>query len=130
MMDETHTRQLAWQTFCKHHTEPGNLALHLLGFALFWGGLGLTLLHQDAIWLFAVILSGPIATLGHQLFEADVPASAAPPGHPWVPRYVGRMIWRICTGEYADDVQQVSGRSPFMTAHPSRPILISGKEIH
>ncbi len=131
MMDETHTGRDGWATFCKHHSEPGNLALHLAGFALFWGGLSLAVLHQDATWLFALVLSGPLATLGHQLFEPDVPAASAPPGHPWVPRYVGRMLFRIGTGEYADDLAASSGApAPFRTAHPSLPILIPGDHLH
>ena len=104
-MEETRTRRHdAWIAFCCDHSDPGNIALHLLAWAAFWGGLLLGLMHQDPSWLLATLAAGPLARLGHELFEQETALEEVLPLAGWIPWHVGRMVFRVLIGRYADDV--------------------------
>ncbi len=106
-MEETHqTRADPWILFCGHHTDPGNVALHLLAWVAFWGGLLLGLVHLDPAWLLLSLAAGPLCHLGHFLFEKEDSGPGRPMLLELIPFHVGRMVLRTLTGRYVEDIAE------------------------
>ena len=107
---DAHVEATEWDRFVIRHRKPGNLAVHLVSFILFWGGPIAAWALWDARWLIAFFASGPVGALGHFVFRDGRVDLRETTSRPTVVFYVTRMFWRLLRGTYFDDVRAAEAK--------------------
>lgn len=104
------SRSVAWDLFVVRHTHPGNLAIHALSAALFFGGPVVALLWWTPWPLVGFALSGLLGASGHALFKDGGVSPREATSQPEVPPWVLLMFWMLLTGTWWPEVEQARER--------------------
>jgi N-acyl-D-aspartate/D-glutamate deacylase len=95
-----------WDVFVLKHQHPVNVFLHLVGIGFFYGLLLAVLLGQNPWLLLALPVTQGIGLLGHWLFERSH-VDRGDAVFSWRASVcLGRLLWRVLTGRYGEDVRQ------------------------
>ncbi|MDZ8263650.1 Mpo1-like protein [Nostoc sp. ChiQUE01b] len=95
-----------WDIFILKHQHPINITLHILGILFFYGLLFYTWKLQNFWLLLGLPLTQLLGLAGHFLFEhSHIDLQDAV--FYWRASYcLGKMLFRIWTGKYQDDIRQ------------------------
>lgn len=93
-----------WHKFVLRHRKRGNLWIHLVSFACFWGGPLMAVVECNPWWLVLFMISGGIGALGHALYRDGGVSVKEATSSPQVVWFVTVMFARILTGRYRHDV--------------------------
>jgi len=101
----------SWDVFVLRHTHPTNLRIHVVSFAMFWGGplLALALWSPWPLLLFA--LSGVVGGLGHHLTEDSYVSAREATSSPLTVLYASFVVVLYLTGRYAPHIARARARA-------------------
>ncbi len=111
-----------WQSFVLRHTKPGNLILHAISAACFFGAPVVAMLTTNPWWLLPFFVSGLIGSAGHRLFDDGGVNLRETTSAPEVPGYVLIMFWMLARGQWWDEVARARQAMPATPAsQPTTP---------
>jgi len=109
-----------WDVFVLKHQHPLNIALHVLGMAIFYGILLAAGWFRAPWLLWGLPLTQIVGLIGHGLFErSHIDLQDAV--FSWrASRCLGKMLWRLLVGRYGADIRQRQERLQQYQPHPSQ----------
>lgn len=103
-------RSEAWDCFVVRHTHRGNLAIHALSAAMFFGGPLVALVLWSPWPLLGFAASGAVGASGHWLFKDGGVSPREATSQPEVPPWVLLMFWMLLRGTWWPEVQAARDR--------------------
>lgn len=111
-----------WDRFVIRHRRRGNLLVHALSAALYFGCPVWALLAWSPWPLAGFAVSGLVGAAGHYAFGDGGVDRREATFAVEVPGYVLLMFWRIVTGRYAEDVALAERRLGAAPVSRGRPV--------
>jgi NAD(P)-dependent dehydrogenase (short-subunit alcohol dehydrogenase family) len=115
-----------WDLFVLRHHKPGNLVLHFISAAMFFGSPIYGLLTHDWLWFGWFCLSGCIGTYAHYLTGDGTVTLRESSSSPRIVGYNLRMWWRVFIGRYGKDVRSAKRRLTQAQIQDGRTVLVTG----
>jgi hypothetical protein len=100
-----------WDVFVLRHTKPANLWIHVVSFAMFWGGPLAALVLWEPWPLVFFVVSGGVGGLGHKVTGDSGVNLREATSSPLVVFYASKLVVLHLMGRYAEHIARAQERA-------------------